>query len=323
MKIRDVMTAEIRSADLDTTIEELATIMRDEDIGSVPILDNGELCGIATDRDIVVRCIAAGRDPSETTVGDILSTDLQVVAPNQDTEEAARIMADLQVRRLPVVEKGRLVGMVSIGDLAVKSDTDEVRIGRTLEEVSEGVRAVGADAQRAKRTGIGANTRGSNRQGGSTGATAKHSHSRSGRSEQGSGRDRNVQRSAGSNAGQLRQNSNARQNSTAAGRKPQRQQPGSTTQMTERNAKQVRGRKPAAITGGGRQETIEAESGRYARSTRGRIEAEQGSPRRQQRSSGRDQGIANRSASEETKRQSRVVKMDNAKGSRSQRRKAS
>jgi len=322
MKIRDVMTADIRSADLDTTIEELATIMRDEDIGSVPILDQGELCGIATDRDIVVRCIAAGSDPSETTVGDILSTDLQVVAPNQDTEEAARMMADLQVRRLPVVEKGRLVGMVSIGDLAVKSDTNEDRIGLTLEEVSEGVRAVGADAQRAKRTGISANTRGSNRQGANS-ATAKHSQPGSGRSEQGGRRDRNVQRSGGSNAGQLRQNSNARQNSTTAGRKPQRQQPGSTTQMTERNAKQVRGRKPAAITGGGRQETIEAESGRYARSTRGRIEAEQGSPRRQQRSSGRDQGIANRSASEETKRQSRVVKMDNAKSSRSQRRKAS
>jgi hypothetical protein len=92
--------------------------------------------------------------------------------------------------------------------------------------------------------------------------------------------------------------------------------------MTERNAGQVRGRKPAAVTGGGRQETIEAESGRYARSTRGRIEAEQGRPPRNQKSSGRVQGIANRNAGEETRRQERVVNMSE-KPSRSQRRKAS
>jgi CBS domain-containing protein len=278
MKIRDVMTTDIRSAELDTSIETVAAIMRDEDVGAVPILDDGELCGILTDRDIVVRCIAQGQDPAETTVEEILSENLKTISPNQDTQEAARLMAELQIRRLPVVERGELVGMISIGDLAVKSDTDENRIGRTLEDVSEGVKASGSDAQRARRSGL---------------------PERSGRS------------------GQLRQNSNARQKTGG-----KRQQPGSATQMTERNAGQVRGRKPAAVTGGGRQETIEAESGRYARSTRGRIEAEQGRPPRNQKASGRVQGIANRSASEETRRQSRVVNV-NEKGSRSQRRKAS
>jgi CBS domain-containing protein len=283
MKIREVMTTDIRSAELDTTIEEIASIMRDEDVGAVPILEDGELRGIITDRDIVVRCIAEGRDPADTTVEDILSEDIKTVSPNHDTGEATRLMAELQIRRLPVVDKGRLVGMVSIGDLAVKSDTDEDRIGETLEEVSEGVKASGRDAERAKRTGI---------------------PKRSGQN--------------GGRGGQLRQNSNAR---NQQGR-TQRQQPGSATQMTERNAGQVRGRKPAAVTGGGRQETIEAESGRYARSTRGRIEAEQGRPPRNQKSSGRVQGIANRNAGEETRRQERVVNMSE-KPSRSQRRKAS
>jgi CBS domain-containing protein len=287
MKVRDVMTTDIKSAQLDTTIEEIATMMRDGDVGAVPVLDDGELCGILTDRDIVVRCIAEGNDPAETTVEDILSEDLKTVSPNQNTEEAARLMAELQVRRLPVVEKGELVGMVSIGDLAVKSDTDEDRIGRTLEEVSEGVKASGRDAQRASRSGIPANT--------------------------------------GRNSGQLRQNSNARQNANARQNSRQqrgikRQQPGSATQMTERNAGQVRGRKPAGVAGGGRQQTIEAESGRYSRSTRGRIEAEQGRPPRSQKSSG--QGIGNRSAKQEMERQSRVVKMSE-RGSRSQKRKAS
>lgn len=286
MKIRDVMTTDVESAELDTTIEQIATMMRDGDVGAIPVLDDGELCGILTDRDIVVRCIAEGNDPSETTVEDILSDNLKTISPNQDTEQAARLMAELQVRRLPVVEKGQLVGMVSIGDLAVKSDTDEGRIGRTLEEVSEGVKASGRDAQRASRSGI--------------------------------------PRRDTDNSGQLRQNSNARQNAPRQNSRqqagPKRQQPGSATQMTERNAGQVRGRKPAGVAGGGRQQTIEAESGRHARSTRGRIEAEQGRPPRNQKSSG--QGIGNRSASEEKQRQSRVVNMGD-KGSRSQRRKAS
>lgn len=286
MKIRDVMTTDVESAELDTTIEQIATMMRDGDVGAIPVLDDGELCGILTDRDIVVRCIAEGNDPSETTVEDILSDNLKTISPNQDTEQAARLMAELQVRRLPVVEKGQLVGMVSIGDLAVKSDTDEGRIGRTLEEVSEGVKASGRDAQRASRSGI--------------------------------------PRRDTDNSGQLRQNSNARQNATRQNSRqqagPKRQQPGSATQMTERNAGQVRGRKPAGVAGGGRQQTIEAESGRHARSTRGRMEAEQGRPPRNQKSSG--QGIGNRSASEEKQRQSRVVNMGD-KGSRSQRRKAS
>jgi CBS domain-containing protein len=289
MKIRDVMTTDVRSAGLDTSLEEIASIMRDEDVGAVPIVDDDELRGIITDRDIVVRCIADGRDVNDTTVQDILTEDPRTISPNTDAQEAARIMADAQIRRLPVVEKGKLVGMVSIGDLAVKSDQDEDRIGRTLEEVSEGVKASGRDAERARSTGAGR-----------SGSQAAR------RSAQAAGR----------------QNSNSTRAQAGKNQGTRRQQPGSSTQMTERNAAQVRGRKPAAIVGGGRQQAIEQESGRRGRSTRGRIEAEQGKPRRDIKTGGRQQGIANRSAKEENARQSRVVNIEE-KPRRSQRRKAS
>lgn len=318
MKIRDVMTTDIRSAELATTLEALAKMMRDEDIGSVPILDQGELCGIVTDRDIVVRCIAAGRSTSEVTAADILSSDLNVVAPHQDTKEAARLMADLQVRRLPVVENRRLVGVISIGDLAVKSDTEEEMIGRTLEEVSEGVKASGEDAQRAKRSGINLEP-------------LQPQKRRATQPARNYGQDTQ-------NQGQLRQNSNARKPSDRGGQQtPKRQQPGSATQMTERSAKQVKGPKSAAVTGGGRQQTIESESGRFGRSLRGRTETKKSTARTGKNSSGRAQPDGTRGAratttrgktgakgtTARTKRSSNVVKIRGANSSRSQRRKAS
>jgi len=147
MKVRDVMTSEVRSAEMDTTIEEIATMMREEDVGAIPVLDDGELRGIVTDRDIVVRCIAEGLDAAEATVEEILSEELTTVEPDADVEQAARIMAEKQIRRLPVVEDGDLIGMVSLGDVAVKADVDDERVGRTLEEVSEGVKATRAGQQ--------------------------------------------------------------------------------------------------------------------------------------------------------------------------------
>jgi CBS domain-containing protein len=140
MKIRDVMTTEIQTAEPDDTLDEIAVMMRDQDTGAIPVVEDDELIGIVTDRDIVVRCIAEGSSPSEIAVDEIISGDLETVAPDDDLETAQRIMSEKQIRRLPVVEKGRLVGMVSLGDLAVKADQDEA-VGDTLENVSEGVKA--------------------------------------------------------------------------------------------------------------------------------------------------------------------------------------
>lgn len=139
MKISEIMTTEIETAEMDTTIEEIASMMRDANVGAIPVVDEEELAGIITDRDIVTRCIAEGMDPAETTVEDVLTESIHTVSPDDDVRQAQRIMSEHQIRRLPVVEDGRLVGMLSIGDIAVKHGDDE-EIGDTLEAVSEGVK---------------------------------------------------------------------------------------------------------------------------------------------------------------------------------------
>src|SRR5262245_54341070 len=105
MKVSEIMTRDVQTAQPDTTVEEIAALMKEEGIGAVPVLDeDGGLAGIVTDRDIVVRCVAEGRDASETTVDDILSEDLTTIEPYADVREAGRLMAGRRIRRLPVVE---------------------------------------------------------------------------------------------------------------------------------------------------------------------------------------------------------------------------
>jgi CBS domain-containing protein len=140
MKVSEIMTTDITVAERDTTVEEIATFMRDENVGAIPIVDeDNSLEGIVTDRDIVVRCIANGRDPAECTAEDIMSDDCQSVGPETAVEEVARMMAERQIRRLPIVEDGELVGMVSIGDVAVKQGDDDLS-GEALQEISQGVK---------------------------------------------------------------------------------------------------------------------------------------------------------------------------------------
>lgn len=138
-KVRDIMTVDVKAAEPDTSLEELSCMMRDEDVGSIPVLEDGELRGIITDRDIVVRCIAEGSDPCKIMAEDIISEDLETIDPDADVQEAARLMSEHQIRRLPVVEDGRLLGMVSLGDIAVKHENERVS-GQVLEDISEGVK---------------------------------------------------------------------------------------------------------------------------------------------------------------------------------------
>ena len=153
MKIREIMTTNVTTAELNSTLEEIATIMRHEDIGAVPILDDGELAGIVTDRDIVVRCVAEGRDPGECSAEDVLTEGLVTVSPDDDVNDAAAIMSRNQVRRLPVLLDGKLVGVVALGDIAVKESNDQVS-GDALEEISEGVKSSSRRAPaRKQRTG--------------------------------------------------------------------------------------------------------------------------------------------------------------------------
>jgi CBS domain-containing protein len=132
------MTANPTTVAPSATIEEAARIMRDKDTGIVPVVDKGRPVGIVTDRDIVVRAVAEGAAGAKS-VRDIASTNLVTVTPDMSTEEAAELMAERQVRRVLVCEGDRLVGVASIGDLAVK-ERDDNRMGETLEEISQGVK---------------------------------------------------------------------------------------------------------------------------------------------------------------------------------------
>ena len=140
MKVSDVMTTEVETVQMDSTLEEVASIMKIENVGALPVVDEDEdLIGIITDRDIIVRCIAEGKNPADTNVEEVLSHELETIEPDADVEEAARLMADKQIRRLPVCEEGELVGMLSIGDLAVKTSPTDAS-GEALRGISQGVK---------------------------------------------------------------------------------------------------------------------------------------------------------------------------------------
>ena len=138
MDIRDVMTPNPRSVSPDDSIQSAARIMRDTDTGVVPVVENGRPIGLVTDRDIVIRAIADDGHVNRP-VRDIISGQMVTATPDMSTREAAELMSEHQVRRLPVVEGERLVGIVSIGDLAVKEGKDG-RVGDALQQISEGVK---------------------------------------------------------------------------------------------------------------------------------------------------------------------------------------
>ena len=132
--IRDLMTSNPATAEPSTTVVDAARIMASEDVGPVPIVEGGRLTGIVTDRDLVVRVLAESKDPNSTTVGEIASSDLTTVSPDTDLHEALDLMSASQVRRLPVVEGGQLVGIVAQADIARAAD--EERTGEVVQDIS-------------------------------------------------------------------------------------------------------------------------------------------------------------------------------------------
>ena len=133
--VRDAMTAEPRSIGASASVVEAARLMREEHIGSLPIIDNEQLVGMITDRDITTRVVAEAADPKLTSVGDVYSQDLISVEPESDLEEALLLMARHQVRRLPVVDNGKLVGIVAQADIALSEN--EKKTGELVEAISE------------------------------------------------------------------------------------------------------------------------------------------------------------------------------------------
>jgi CBS domain-containing protein len=129
--VEEIMTTNPRTVNVDDTVLEAAQVMRDNDIGDVIVVQDGQVTGIVTDRDIAVRAVAEGRDADSTIVGDIATTGIQAIELEASVDDALRMMREHDIRRLPVVKNGRPVGIVSLGDLAVEREPDS-----TLADIS-------------------------------------------------------------------------------------------------------------------------------------------------------------------------------------------
>ncbi|WP_173916584.1 CBS domain-containing protein [Halobacillus sp. Marseille-Q1614] len=135
-KVRDVMTTDVSVCQTSSTLYEAASLMKQQNVGAIPICDeNGQLQGMVTDRDLVIRGYA-NSSPDSTTVQQVMSDHVFQVTPDTTLEEASQIMAQHQVRRLPVIENGKLAGIVSLGDLSLDEKSDQAA-GVALHEISE------------------------------------------------------------------------------------------------------------------------------------------------------------------------------------------
>lgn len=141
MKLRDIMSAPAIRVGAGEPVTVAARTLAQYDLGALPVCsDDGKPVGLLTDRDIVTRCLAAGRDPGRTLVREIMSRNAVTAEGDMDTSAAAALMGRLQIRRLPVVEQGRLQGMVTLGDLAGNPET-EMDAADALSRISEGIRS--------------------------------------------------------------------------------------------------------------------------------------------------------------------------------------
>ena len=129
--VEEIMTTNPRTVNVDDTIKDAAGVMRDSDIGDVIVIEDGQVTGILTDRDIVVRAVAEGRDAESTSVSDICTSGIEAIEPEASVDDALQKMREEDIRRLPVVKNGRPVGIISLGDLAVEREPDS-----TLADIS-------------------------------------------------------------------------------------------------------------------------------------------------------------------------------------------
>lgn len=136
MKLHEMMTKNVRTCSPDSSVQEAARIMSEVNCGAVPVTQGDKVVGMITDRDIVLRCVTKGGDPTTAKVGDCMTRDCITATPDMDAHAAANLMAQRQIRRLPVVENGRLSGIVALGDMAtVNIHVNEA--GQALSDISE------------------------------------------------------------------------------------------------------------------------------------------------------------------------------------------
>jgi CBS domain-containing protein len=134
--VRDSMTANPTATETSRTVVEAAELMTRENVGSLPVVEDGDVVGIVTDRDLVVHVVARGLDPNRVSVADVYTERPVVATPDEPLDQALHRMAEAKVRRLPVVSDGRLVGMLAQADVARSADAEST--GRMVEEISAG-----------------------------------------------------------------------------------------------------------------------------------------------------------------------------------------
>ena len=132
--IQEVMTRDVQTISTQDSVQRAAQLMDELNVGAIPVVDDGRLVGMITDRDITVRSVAVGQDPASTRVNDVMSTDVRTCTVDQGVEDVLAQMADVQIRRVPVVDgDGQVIGIVSLGDVVTKAP---VEVEQTLDEIS-------------------------------------------------------------------------------------------------------------------------------------------------------------------------------------------
>jgi CBS domain-containing protein len=136
MKVRDKMTTNVTYINPDSTVVEAAQLMQQHNVGSIPVCDQSGVIGIVTDRDIIVRNIAHGKNPQSTTVRDVMTSKVATASPDMDVDDVTKMMAQNQIRRVPVVDNNQIVGMLALGDVATDNRFN-VEASEALTEISK------------------------------------------------------------------------------------------------------------------------------------------------------------------------------------------
>ncbi len=142
MKVKDVGIKDVHCANPSMSFSEIASMMKRHNVGVIPVCEGTKLMGVLTDRDLVISCMAADMNPKECKAREFMTSNPITVAPDTNVEEAARIMGEEQIHRLPVVEAGNLVGMISLGDVSMALSGDDSLVADTLRKISTPTHAV-------------------------------------------------------------------------------------------------------------------------------------------------------------------------------------
>lgn len=136
MKVKDIMSTDIACIGLHDSVQKAAQLMKRYDVGSIPVCDNNQVVGIVTDRDIALRAVADGQGSVNQTVADIMTQNVVVGEPDMNVHDAAQMMSQQQIRRLPIVDRGNLVGIVALGDISLEPSLQD-DAEEALRDISE------------------------------------------------------------------------------------------------------------------------------------------------------------------------------------------